>query len=256
MPEFGRGLSDPSIVPDVGAGVWRSAQPTALIQQQRGAIVAALGSQQSALQGLPGVSILGNMSRRTLTAEVGDDAVKHMDHYFDNSGTDYVIDLEGMIAESPDAKTTYEVELAAVLDWVGRLPPGNYDFNSRRAVQGYNRNSPDPGARNWFFAVGGYASWSRGRAAVWHDLFGRPRHELDWEYCIFDRYNWDGGKLVRLPILNIMITDEFMGEFHRCGLAREFDMHGVVRRHFRWNEDAPPVGVDSGRIEEAPARRA
>lgn len=56
--------------------------------------------------------------------------------------------------------------------------------------------------------------------------------ELDFEYKFFDRYNWDKGKSV--TIFTITVTDEFMGEFHRQGLAQEFDCVGSMRRHFAW----------------------
>jgi hypothetical protein len=32
----------------------------------------------------------------------------------------------------------------------------------------------------------------------------------------------------------VTITDKFMGEFHRQGLAQEFNMVGAVGRKFRW----------------------
>ena len=51
---------------------------------------------------------------------------------------------------------------------------------------------------------------------------------------VYDRYNWDGGKSVTL--FGIKITDQFMGEFHRQGLAREFDCVGSVRRTFSWKQ--------------------
>lgn len=50
----------------------------------------------------------------------------------------------------------------------------------------------------------------------------------------YDRYNWDGGKKVNL--FGIEVTDHFMGEFHRQGLAQEFDRVGVVRRRLTWRE--------------------
>ncbi|WP_034161240.1 hypothetical protein [Sphingomonas sp. ERG5] len=59
---------------------------------------------------------------------------------------------------------------------------------------------------------------------------------MDFTYCFRDRYNWDGGKAVDFGPLHI--TDEFMGEFHRQGLAREFDCVGSVQRAITWEGDA------------------
>ena len=44
----------------------------------------------------------------------------------------------------------------------------------------------------------------------------------------------DGGKSV--TIQGITVTDAFMGEFHRQGLAREYDCHGSFKRSFSWKK--------------------
>jgi hypothetical protein len=66
---------------------------------------------------------------------------------------------------------------------------------------------------------------------------GGPEYELDFEYKFYDRYNWDRGKSVEFA--GITVTDESMGEFHRQGLAREFDCRGSFSRRFTWKKGAP-----------------
>jgi hypothetical protein len=61
---------------------------------------------------------------------------------------------------------------------------------------------------------------------------GERDYVLEFVYKRYDRYNWDGGKAVTL--FGITVTDQFMGEFHRQGFAREFDCWGSVRRTLRW----------------------
>ena len=56
----------------------------------------------------------------------------------------------------------------------------------------------------------------------------KDEYTLEFEYKFYDRYNWDGGKQV--TILGHVVTDEFMGEFHRHGLARVFDLRGSVKK--------------------------
>jgi hypothetical protein len=65
-------------------------------------------------------------------------------------------------------------------------------------------------------------------------------HELEFEYRLYDRYNWDAGKSVTFA--GITVKDVFMGEFHRQGLAKEFDCHGSIKRRFTWKKGAalPP----------------
>ena len=65
------------------------------------------------------------------------------------------------------------------------------------------------------------------------DKTGKRKYRLDYEYKVVDRYNWDVGKQVR--IFGVTITDKFMGEFHRQGLAREFDMEGSIKVTIEWD---------------------
>jgi peptidoglycan hydrolase-like protein with peptidoglycan-binding domain len=166
-------------------------------------------------------------------AIIGDDATKHMYHYLDNSGAPYTIDLEDMIADVPSARERFEAEAAQAQAFVELLDVGVHDITSRMMQGGYNRKDEN---WNWFFAIGGYSSWGKGKATVADGMFGHE-FSLDFEYCFFDRYNWDKGKSV--TIFDITITDEFMGEFHRQGLAREFDCVGSIRRKFTWRKGQP-----------------
>jgi hypothetical protein len=184
------------------------------------------------------------VARRTL----GDDAADHMEHYLDNSGNDYTIDLKGMIDEVPSARALYEEELRQAREFIEQLPEGFHLITSIQAQGGYNK----PGeSKNWYFAVGGYSAWGKGSVRITAGPGGRE-YTFWFEYKFFDRYNWDTGKSVRLSEYlekiptwaDIEITDEFMGEFHRQGLAREFNMHGTYIEKYQWRHgDAVPKKV-------------
>jgi len=120
-------------------------------------------------------------------------------------------------------------EVFQAQDFVESLPVGSHQITSRTVETGYNIQTEN---KNWFFAIGGYKRWGTGQAKVTQNAQGQRSYELDFTYKFFDRYNWDGGKSVTL--FGIKITDHFMGEFHRQGLAREFDCLGAVRRRFTW----------------------
>jgi hypothetical protein len=171
---------------------------------------------------------------------VGDDATKHMAHYLGNSGRDYTIDLEGMVAEVPSAHRRYDAEVAQAKEFVETLAAGQYNITSQRTNLGYNRQSE---SANWYFATGGYSTWGKGVAVVKDGPTGR-QYDVAFEYKFFDRYNWDAGKSV--TIAGVKVTDTFMGEFHREGLAREFDCNGSFERRFTWRKgDAiPQVQLD------------
>jgi len=167
--DFKLGTDDPKIAPDAGAGPWNSKPKEVITAAQYVGILEVLGPA---------------------TVLIGFDAVKHMEHYLSNTGAPLTIDLEGMVAEVPSAKTLFDIEVAKIKAYAGRFPPGVYDITSTHAVNGYNRQSE---SRNWFFAVGGYSVWTKARVTVSGSGPGREV-ALDLEYKFYDRYNWDAEK--------------------------------------------------------------
>ncbi len=203
------GTDDPTITPDPGSGVWgaKSAELSYIALKQL---------------------MLDPTFLSAATIAIGDDAVKHLLHYFGNSGSAYTIDLEGMVDEVPTAKKMMEFEVDQAKAFVETLPPGVHQITSRTAESSYNYKKE---SKNWFYAVGGYSVWGKGTATVTDTPTGKE-YVLAFQYKFFDRYNWDKGKAV--TIAGITVTDAFMGEFHKQGLAREYDEIGSLRRTFRW----------------------
>lgn len=205
------GTNDPSLAHDFGAGPWRSKSVTAAAIAERELILTILG--------LPTI------------VYPGPNATRHMRRYFDNNGRDYTIDLENMVKVVPSAKRNMVGEFRLAQAFVQTLPIGTHHFTARATRGGYNLKSENA---DWFFAVGGYTRWGKGVATITPCNIGR-HYEVEFEYKFYDRYNWDGGKSVTIG--GVTITDEFMAEFHREGLAREFDCYGSIDRHFAWDGD-------------------
>jgi hypothetical protein len=109
------GSTDPSLVPDPGAGPWNSRPTEAGYVALRAAIVEVLP---------PSIPL------------VGDDAVAHMWHYLNGSGRTYTIDLAGMLSEVPSAKERYEDEVYQAQDFVEGLPVGSHQISSRTVETG------------------------------------------------------------------------------------------------------------------------
>ncbi|MBU4263926.1 MAG: peptidoglycan-binding protein [Proteobacteria bacterium] len=206
--DYAIGKVEPVVKPDSGAGVWNSRPKTAAAMVQKHILQTEV---------LPKAVLV-----------IGDDAVKHMYHYLGNTGKTLEIDLEGMIQEVPSAKKRFENEVNQAKRFVEMLPEGTYDIASKNAESAYNFKREN---RNWFYAVGGYSTWGQGKVSVKKAPSGME-YKLEFEYRFYDRYNWDIGK--KVEIIGITITDYFMGEFHRQGLAQEFNMTGLARRTFRW----------------------
>lgn len=219
MPDFILGsLDDPYLKPDVGAGVWGSKLPNPLMMQAKVLIQEALIPIWVAWP----------------------DASQNVMWYFANTGWDKTIDLEGMVNEVPSSNKRYGLELKEAKDFAETLPEGIHQFTSAKARSGYNMQGEN---NNWFFAIGGHWTWSKGTATVFNKGGWKNIH-LNWEYKFWDRYNWDGGKSVTLPG-GLVVTDEMMGEFHRQGLACEYNCKGSMKATWVWQMpmDAPAVPV-------------
>ena len=199
LKDYKIGTADPTMTPDAGSGAWNQTPWTW-----------KLWSLKKLIQGNIGIVWMGMP-----------DAVNHIQHYLGNTGKDYTIDFDDMIDDVPSVKTHTDTETALAQAFVETLANGKHDVTSGSGSTGYATKAQ---SWNWFYAVGGYSAWGKGKADVCHGRKG-PDFILELELKFYDRYNWDGGKSV--TILGVTVTDAFMQKFHRQGLAKEFDMNGV-----------------------------
>ncbi len=212
MANYRIGTDDPTLKPDPGAGAWNSV-PKQLKYR------------------LLGAEIVNHLPHAA--AVVGIDAAKNMLHYFGNTGADLTIDLAKMLQDVPAAQDAFNTEYWAARKFVESLPPGIHAITSEKVTHGYNAKADGV---NWYFAIGGYSVWGKGTADV-ASVGGAASYLLDFEFKFFDRYNWDAGKSVTL--FGVTITDSFMGEFHRQGLAREFNCVGSLKSRHAWGAARP-----------------
>ncbi len=209
------GVDDPPHRRDVGAGGWKSKRAE-----------------------LPYIALMASIDLGLSTfVAFGKDATNHLRHYFGNTGTLYTLDLEAMLREVPSARHALIHEASEAVRFVEQLSIGTHSVTSTQEDIGYNEEAE---SLNWYFAIGGYKRWGKGRAQV-KLVNGRRHYTLDFVYKVRDRYNWDNGKEVTIPTPwsdGIVITDKFMGEFHRQGLAREYLCTAEVRRQLSWQQGA------------------
>lgn len=213
-PLYKLGTANPPLGHDPGSGIWNSKEWTAkMVGLKYGFIESSL----------------------VVSETIGPDATRNLMHYFHNDGKDWSIDLDKMIREVPSARAALEDEIYLAKAFAETLGPGTYDITAVGARGGYNFQNEN---RNWFLAVGGYTRWGKGRLVVTDAPDGR-RYDLLFDYRFYDRYNWDGGKSTH--IMNWDFSDEFLGEFNREGLAKEYDYYGAARRRLQWKqgEDIP-----------------
>ncbi len=167
---------------------------------------------------------------------LGYNAALGLKHYMDNNGTDHWIDLESMVATVPSAKGEFLREVDDAVKFVESLSVGTYDIcaiNSRECEilqsEGWN----------WFFAVAGYRAWGKGHVVVRPGSRMYPNeleYSLDFEYKIFDEYNWHEYKSADIGYL-LNIPDRWLGEFHLQGMAMEYVTRGSLHRNFKWKKN-------------------
>lgn len=212
--DYTLGKVDPKLNHDKGAGVFNSKPTEATLWALKQAILEILPPRGS-----------------SAALFIGIDASKHMLHYLSAKGNKLPINLEGMVTASPTAQAHFKNEVNQAKRFVEKLTEGTHQFTSKTAESSYNYKSE---TTNWFYAVGGYSSWGKGSATVAKDTKGQLSYSMSFEYHFYDRYNWDTGKQVTIG--PVTITDKFMGEFHRQGLAQEYDEIGMIKRQFSWKQ--------------------
>jgi len=207
LKDYKLGSSDPLIRQDPGAGPHGSTPPTLKLRLLKAALL------------VKPVSL------------IAPNALAHLHHYLGNSGNDYQIDLKDMLREVPRAQSLRQVERDLAKAFVETLGEGSHNITSGSVSPGFNLKNQN---WDWFYAVGGYKAWGKGKATVKCVSGGIYEYSLDFEYKVADRYNWDVGKSV--PIFGVTVTDKFMGKFHRQGLAKEFNMYGSVKETLTWSK--------------------
>ncbi len=156
-------------------------------------------------------------------------AAELLDHYLDNTGDPFDLDVNSMMNDIPPMQARAD---AMVNDEVNRIvaeaaTTGQYGqpVPFRTPWQGYYMDSdanPD-----WFRAVGGVDLSAGGVVTVYppDSPDGEPRVHVESQVNVADRYNWDDNKETKIG--PITITDEQMAGLQTAGLAREFDITGA-----------------------------
>jgi hypothetical protein len=137
----------------------------------------------------------------------GQHAAQHLRHFLENTGTNYRIDLDGLVSGVPSAAALFESSLhdAKVFARV-RSESGHTELLPNVRNRGPLRRAR---ARTGSSLS---ASTTLGAKAVVSVIASNTskRISMDYEYKFFDLYNWDKGKAVR--IFGMAITDAEMGE--------------------------------------------
>jgi hypothetical protein len=205
------GSEHPIIRHDYGSGVWDSKDWTYQAQSER--------------------QTVKKIAAPVFSLAVGKDASRHMQHYLANHGKNITIRLDQMLAQCLDAKHRYRQELNNAMRYAETLPEGSFRIMAVNPNSGYCHKKD---SENWYLATGGYATWGSALVIKECGAGGDCQYAMFFTFHYFDRYNWDGGKTFN--IAGRTITDKVLAEWHRMGLAREFNMFGDLTHIFKWKD--------------------
>ena len=211
LAEYEVGNGDLPYHPDKGSGKWGALATDTELLEMFSAAKWRILVLVSTLEGFP-------------------DAKGHLYYYFYNKdGAPLKIRMDAFM-ELATAKQVLNSELDDVKKLADKLPRGMQFFiTSTKHSSGYIKKSE---SANWFFAVGGFLAWGKGQLNITES----GCYELDFTFFFVDKYNWDQGKSVTLPVFG-RVDDSFMGMFHKLGLAREFLMYGVKKYKVEWDRN-------------------
>jgi hypothetical protein len=195
---FGSDLPPPLSPPGPGAGTWNSESKT---------------YDNIAIAKAAKVFLKTSPARE----KYGYETAETFHHYFENTGTDFPVDLSKLLKAVPRVEKLYTAKVQRLMATTQSLEAGTYKFTSRNSTETSIERSED---ENWYLAVAGFSYWISGTVEVDTD----KKISATVNYHLWDRYDWDPGVTIPIPTpFGVVDVDqERVGEFHRQGLAKEF----------------------------------
>lgn len=155
-------------------------------------------------------------------------AAELLDHYLDNTGKPFNLNVDTMMNDIPGMQAKADQMVSQQVDRIAADAVANGQYGVpipfRTGWEGFYME-PDSNP-DWYRAVGGVDMSAGGVVTVYppEPPGGPPIVHVESRIDVADRYNWDQGKETKIE--PITVTDQDMGGLQTAGLAREFDMTG------------------------------
>jgi hypothetical protein len=157
------------------------------------------------------------------------DAAKHMEHFLENTGSEYGANVSAMVLQSRNAKSHFYQELNDAMAFAEQQSvSGTFHIVSEQYTPG---SVPKSDNWNWYFAIHGYNAYGAGRVT----RLPNCTYRMGFSFYIDDMYNWDAQKAVLIPGLG-KVADRTLGQLHLAGLAREFHVIGSHSLFVNWKK--------------------
>lgn len=157
-------------------------------------------------------------------------AALQMERYLANTGETLFIDPLQMLNALPAWRTQVESQ---VLQMLQQAPPASAnpytvvmqsDWSPARATR---QENPD-----WYFALGSFSY--KLMLTIVAEKWSGPNQgimaRVGLTIYVYDRYDWDDGR--GTSIAGLFFANELIGQLHRVGLARDYDVKGTAALNF------------------------
>ncbi|MCZ6653629.1 MAG: thrombospondin type 3 repeat-containing protein [Planctomycetota bacterium] len=150
-------------------------------------------------------------------------AAAHLEHYYRNTGFQYLINVSDLIKDDSDVKATYYIEMQKAMNYVVLNQP----FGKEIVTDGDQKKTPV--SFDWFNALGEYYIWARGRnISCVNNIY-----EMVWSFQVRDFYDFDINATRKMR--GGLVKDSELSVMHSFGEMREFEIKGWRTVQIRWN---------------------
>jgi RHS repeat-associated protein len=153
------------------------------------------------------------------------DAADFLLHFLYGGGRDKNVDYERLINEDGAAEAHYHNEINRAMSYAEQLARDDqWVYIAQTGEVGTSAST-----RNWFFALGGYGTWGRGRV---FKCKGKPEYTMELELNLNDFYDWERYSLAK----GGLVTDGEMSELHhsKLDIAEEYRVKGKITVSVKW----------------------
>jgi len=162
------------------------------------------------------------LASRDARERYGVEAAETFLQYFENDGANYTVSIPKLLSDVPRVQALYDELLVQLKSEALALGEGKTLFTLKDArVSTIDRAESE----NWYLAVAGFSYWISGDIEI--DENGQIAGRVSLGF--WDRYDWDPGVVIPIPTPfgQINVDQDRVGEFHRQGLAKEYDSIGT-----------------------------
>ncbi len=155
-----------------------------------------------------------------------------MNHYLDNTGTTYNLDVASFLSDDSGALTCRNTAINNALRAAEALAREGETLTVNQLAEGHPYQS-QLATQNWQYALGSYFDDVDVENLTVTVVDGVKTYSASITYIVTDYYNWDTNDYNDFKGI---VSPHELHELHKAGLAREFLTYGEISYNVTWTE--------------------